>query len=380
MEWINYHHLLYFHTVVREGSVAAAARTLHLTPQTVSMQVRELEERLGEELLDRSSRAARPTTAGRLVASYAERIFATGEEMLDALRGRGSSPVPLVAGVSDALPKTVVAQLLTPLLRLDVPVRLLVDECPPDRLLAGLALQQYDFVLSDSPAGTTSRVRCFSHLLGESGVTFVAERELARRLRRGFPSGLDGAPLVLPREGTTLRSLLDRWFDERRIRPRIVAEVVDSALAKALSRAGAGAVAIPSVTVDAVRRQHGLHVVGEPGGLRERFYVISTERRVRHPGVAALLEGARRDLFAAPANPGAVASPKGGGGRPGGAGRATDDAGNDERTDGDAPLPGDGDEGNVERRPSSDAAEPPPGAGSPPASVPPEMSKRRRGR
>lgn len=298
MDWLNYHHLLYFRTVVREGGVGAAARKLHLTPQTISAQVRELEERLGEELLDRSARTVRPTAAGELVFEYAERIFSTGEAMLEAVRGRGRHPVRVAVGVSDGLPKTLVARVLAPLLTLETPVRLHVADDTPDRLAAALAVQQYDFVLSDVPAPPALRVRAFSHLLGETKVAFVAAKSLAEKLRRGFPGSLEDAPLVLPTQGTALRGLLDRWFEERGIMPRIVAEVADSALAKAMARDGTGAAVVPSVSLDEASRIHRLSFIGEPDGVVERFYVVSTERRVKHPAVAAVIAAARADVFA----------------------------------------------------------------------------------
>jgi len=297
MQPLNLHHLRLFLAVAREGSVSGAARKLGLTPQTVSKQVSDLEAALTETLLDRAGGAVRPTAAGRLVQSHAERIFAVEGELVDALRGGAAVATTVHLGVSDGFPKSVARALLQPLFAAAVPVRVVVDEDDPQRLLARLAAEEFDAVLSDAPAPPGGRARPVSRLLGESGVSWVAAPGPAEALRAGFPASLAGAPVVLPRRGTTLRTLLDGWMDEVGVRPRVVAEVADQALANSLAQSGVAAAVVPHAVLRAEGDRLGLVRVGRAGRLRERFYAITPERRLRHPALVALVESARRELF-----------------------------------------------------------------------------------
>ena len=298
MNWLNYHHLLYFHTVAREGSVVRAAQLLHLTQPTVSGQIKTLEDALGERLFDRVGRRLVLTDVGRLVYRYAEEIFSLGRELMDVLNDRPSGrPFRLVVGVADVMPKLIVQLLLEPALALPEGVHLVCREDKTDRLLAALALHELDVVLSDSPMAPGLGVKAFSHLLGESGVTFLARKPLAGKLARQFPASLDQAPMLLPTENTALRRSLDAWFDAQGITPRVGAEFEDSALLKVFGERGLGVFPVPSVVEAEVCRQHGVAVVGRATGLVERFYAISLEKKLKHPAVVAISDGARRDLF-----------------------------------------------------------------------------------
>lgn len=300
MEWLNYHHLLYFWLVAREGSVARAAERLGLSHPTVSAQIHRLERALGEKLLRREGRRLVLTDVGRVAMRYADEIFPLGQELLDAVRGRSSDrPLRLVVGVTDALPKSVVHRLLEPGLQLDRPVHLV---CREGRSLEGflddLAAHRVDVVLADAPAGPGLTVKVWSHLLGECGTSLLAAPALANKLRRGFPRSLDGAPLLWPGEGTSLRRSLERWCESIPIHPHVVGEVDDAALVKVLGEVGLGVFAAPTVVEEEVRERYGVRVVGRLPELLQRFYAISAERRLRHPGVVAVCEAARRDLFA----------------------------------------------------------------------------------
>jgi len=300
VEWLNYHHLLYFWRVAREGHLTRASRELHLTPQTVSAQVRALEEALGEPLFERKGRRLVLTETGRTVYGYAEEIFGLGRELLETVRGRPTGrPLVLTVGVADVMPKHVAHRILQAALETGDPVRLVCREDRPDALLAALAVHELDVVLSDAPIPAGLGVRAFNHLLGETGVTFLAAPTLAGKHRRGFPDGMDGAPFLLPTGDAALRRSLDQWFSERRIRPRIVGEFQDSALLKVFGQAGQGIFVAPTVVADEVRLQHGVRVIGRTDEVVERFYAISPERRVRHPAVAAVCDVARREMFGA---------------------------------------------------------------------------------
>jgi LysR family transcriptional activator of nhaA len=298
MEWLNYHHLLYFWTVAREGSIVRAARVLNLSHPTISAQVRALEEALGQPLFRRVGRKLVLTEMGHLVLGYADEIFATGRDMLEAVRGRPAGRrARLNVGVADGLPKLVVRRLLDPIRRLDPPVRIVARDDRPARLVSDLSQHALDVVLTDEPIDATTAVRVFHHLLGECPVAFFANRQLAARLRPRFPRSLDGAPVLLPTEGCTLRRSLDAWFDREAIRPRIVAEFDDSALLKSFGEDGWGAFPSPTVVGAALRRQYGAMMVGRIPDVQERFYAITAERRIKNPAVAAICEKARTDLF-----------------------------------------------------------------------------------
>lgn len=298
MDWLNYHHLLYFWMVVREGGVARAAERLRLSQPTVSSQVRALEAMLGERLFERVGRRLVPTDVGRTVYRYADEIFALGRELLDTVRGRAPGrPLRLVVGVADVLSKLIAYRLVEPALRLPEPVRIVCREDRADRLLAALALHELDLVLSDSPVPPTVHVKAYSHLLGECGVAAFAAPGLARRLRRRFPASLAGVPLLVPGEGTVLRRQLEDWLQRAGVRPAIVGEFDDSALMKVFGENGAGVFVAPLAIEREIRRQYRVSRIGDLGAVRERFYAISYERRIKHPAVAAIAEHARAELF-----------------------------------------------------------------------------------
>ena len=299
MKPLNYHHLLYFWTVVRRGSIAAACEELDLAPPTVSTQLRRLEEQLGEKLLDKEGRRLVPTEVGRTVFRYAEEIFAVGRELLDAVQQRPSGrPVRVAIGVDDVVPKEIAYALAEPALRLEEPVRLLFREGNLERLVADLALLDLDVVLSDAPVTPSANVKVYNHPLGECGVTWMAVPELARRYRRGFPGSLSGAPLLLPTDDTAIRRGLDLWLDAQGARPLVRAEFEDHALMSVFGQRGMGVFPVPSVLEAPFKRAYGLQRVGMAFGVRSRFYAISVERRLRNPAAVAISQAARQLLSA----------------------------------------------------------------------------------
>ena len=301
MEWLNYHHLLYFWTVAREGSIARASAQLRLAQPTISSQLRSLEENLGEKLFARAGRGLALTEIGQVVYRYADEIFSLGREMQDVLKGRpGGRPIRLHVGISDVMPKLIAYRVLLPAMTMPEPVQLICQEDKPEHLVADLAAHTLDVVLSDSPMPTTVAVKAFSHLLGACGVSLFAAPALAAKLRRGFPGSLDGAPFLLPIESAALRRTLDQWFDAHRIRPRIVGEFQDSALMKTFGQGGAGVFASPDAIEAEVRATYKVGLVGRMPDAVERFYAISIERKLKHPAAVAISEAARGSLFAAP--------------------------------------------------------------------------------
>jgi LysR family transcriptional activator of nhaA len=298
MEWVNYHHLLYFWAVAREGGLVAAGKVLRLTHPTLSAQIHALEEQLGEQLFTKVGRKLALTEAGHVAFRYADEIFSLGREMVDTVKGRSTGqPLRLDVGIADAVPKLVVRRLLQPALGLPQPVRLVCHENAYEKLLADLSLHALDIVISDAPLPPGSSVRAFHHLLGETGVSFFGTKPLARAYRRGFPGSLNGAPMLLPLENLTLRRSLNQWFERHAIEPRVVAEFEDGALLKVFGGDGVGIFTAPTVVEREVIRQYGVSLIGRTQQVKERFYAISGERRLKNAAVVAICDAAREKLF-----------------------------------------------------------------------------------
>jgi LysR family transcriptional regulator, transcriptional activator of nhaA len=296
---MNYKHLQYFLAVAREGSVTRAAEVLHVTQPAISAQLNRLESQVGTKLFIRRGRNLVLTPAGRTAFDYASEIFALGQELEGILRGgRAGRPVRLTVGVSNALPKLVAYRLLAPALELEPAVRLTVRDDRPDRLLADLAIHELDLVLTDSPLTPAVNVRAFSHLLGESGITIFGTAALRAAHGHDFPQALDGAPMLLPTENSTLRRSLEQWFAASGIRPVIIGEVEDSALLKVFGQAGVSFFAGHTVVESEIQRQYDVEVSGRLPSVRERFFAISVERRLKHPAVVAISAAARREFLA----------------------------------------------------------------------------------
>jgi LysR family transcriptional activator of nhaA len=298
MDSLNYHHLRYFWTVAREGSLVAAGKLLRLSHPTLSAQVHALENQLGEKLFVRVGRRLVLTEVGRVVYRYAEEIFALGRELADTVKGQAvGHAVRLDVGIADVVPKLVVRRLLQPALSLPEPVRLVCYEDGYEKLLGELALHRLHLVISDAPVPPGSNVKAFNHLLGETGVTFFGTKSLASSYRPGFPMSLNGAPLLLPLESATLRRSLNQWFDRNKVAPSVVAEFEDSALLKVFGADGVGMFPAPTVIEREVIQQYGVQVVGRAAEVRERYYAISVERKLKNPAVVAISEAARHEIF-----------------------------------------------------------------------------------
>lgn len=306
MEWLNYHHLLYFWTVAKEGSIAAACKELRLAQPTVSGQIRTLEASLGHKLFERAGRGLVMTEIGRTVFRYAEDIFSLGDELIDTLKGRTTGKQMRVrVGVADVLPKLVVYRMLMPVLSLAGPLRVVCYEGKPAELFARLIVHELDVVLSDSPAPPYSTggsggpgASAYNHRLGDSGLAVFGTASLASRYRRGFPASLTSAPMLLPTPNTVLRRTLDHWFGSHGIRPVVCGEFEDSALLKAFGQSGAGLFVAHSLIESEIKAQHDVRLVGRLSGVKEQFYAISMERRIKHPAVAVLTDTARKSLSA----------------------------------------------------------------------------------
>lgn len=299
MSRLNYKHLHYFWVVAREGSISRASEILHVTPQTISSQLSLLEASMGTELFTKSGRNLVLSEAGRLAYGYAEDIFLLGGELEDMLTNQSAVGYPMGfhVGIADVVPKLIACRLLQPALGLPEQVRIVCHEDKLENLLADLAIHKLDMVLADSPMPPSMNVRAFNHLLGECGVTFFGVGALAERLRANFPHSLDQAPMLLPATGTTVRGSLVQWFDTWAIRPQITGEFVDSALMKSFGQAGIGVFSAPTVIEQEVMRQYQVEIIGRTDEVKEQFFAISAERKIKHPAVVVVRDTAHQKVF-----------------------------------------------------------------------------------
>ncbi|MBY0269213.1 MAG: transcriptional activator NhaR [Burkholderiales bacterium] len=298
---MNYKHLYYFWWVAKTGGVVKAGEHLHVTPHTISGQIGILEDDLGTPLYAKRGRNIELTDAGKLAFGYAQDIFALGAELEESLRNYrpGDRPIEFRVGVADAVPKRIAYHLIEPATRLPESVHIVCRESKLESLLAELAAHRLDLVIAGAPIPPSVSVRAYNHLLGESGVSFFAAGRIARSLKGKFPACLNGAPMLVPTRDVAVRSRLDRWCEENKLRPHVVGEFDDSALMKAFGQREAGVFIGPTVIESDIKKQYGVKAIGRSKEIVEEFFAISIERRVTHPCVVAIAGAARTKLFAA---------------------------------------------------------------------------------
>ena len=297
MRHLNYNHLLYFWTVAREGSIAKATQSLHLTPQTISGQLKLLEEAVGEPLFQRVGRGLTMTETGHMVYQYADEIFALGAELASRVKtGQVIAPAVLAVGVVSSIPKLVASRILQPVFNAEVPIRLVCIEGRLERLLGELAVHKLELVLSDRPIPAGLSVKAFSHALGASEIALFGRKGSTRSYERNFPQSLDNAPMLLPTMDNPIRRALDDWFDRNTISLRLVAEFEDSALMKAFGEAGNGIFPSPVAISQEVEKKYHARCIGPASGVLETYYAISGERKLKHPAVLRIIEAARKEL------------------------------------------------------------------------------------
>ena len=298
MRHLNYSHLQYFWTTAREGSIAKAAEVLHLTPQTISGQLKLLDDAVGQSLFTRSGLRLELSDTGRIVFDYADEIFTVGAELATVVHsGRLEGTTLLNIGVVSSMPKLVVERIVAPALSEPDPVRVSCFEASLEQLLADLALHRLDLVLSDRPMPVGLGLSAYNHHLGESSLSFFAHKKGAAARRRQFPRSLDQAPMLLPSKHSALRRHIDDWLDAQNLSPRVVGEFDDSALLKAFGEAGFGIFAAPTVIEQEICRMYRTAVIGCAKDVKESFYAISPERRLKHEAIIAITDTARQDLF-----------------------------------------------------------------------------------
>lgn len=298
MRHLNYNHLFYFWTVAREGSIARASETLHLTPQTISGQLKLLEESVGAPLFHRVGRGLTLTDTGHLVNQYADEIFSLGAELTQQVRSQQPGrPAAIKVGIVNSIAKLIAYRILRPVLELEERVRIVCWEGDLEELLADLAIHRLDLVISDRPIPTGLDVKAYNHLLGESSVSFFAQKKIAAKYARSFPNSLNNAPVLLPVHSSALRRSLEDWFDRVTVTPRVVAEFDDSALLKAFGEAGIGVFPAPSAITTEVEYTYHARVIGSIDEVSESYYAISPERKLKHPAILCIQQAAQTRLF-----------------------------------------------------------------------------------
>lgn len=298
MRHLNYSHLHYFWAVAREGSIASASRSLHLTPQTISGQLKLLDAAVGQPLFNRVGRRLLLSDMGRTVFAYADEIFTVGAELATVVRGNQLAGLTMLnVGVVNSMPKLIAERIIAPALMADPPVRVRCHEASLEQLLSGLAMHKLDIVLSDQPLPDGLGLKAYNHRLGESGMSFFARKDKARRFRGNFPQSLNDAPMLLPSQNSALRRRLDDWFESLELYPRIAGEFDDSALLKAFGEGGAGVFAGPSAIENEICRMYRMAVIGRTDEITERYYALSPERRLSHPSIVMITDTARSGLF-----------------------------------------------------------------------------------
>ena len=300
---MNFKHLRYFWTVAKAGGVMRAGEQLHTTPQTLSGQIRKLEEWLGHDLFRKRGRGLELTNEGRVALGYAEQIFALGDALEKSVRlSRGQTrPLEFRVGIADSIAKSVAYHLLEPALGIPQQVHMMCQEGKFPELIAQLSLHKLDLVLADEPVSRKIGVKVFNHPLGTSGMSFFCTPALRVELKGDFPHNLNGAPMLIQGPMSSVRQQLDHWLNKHQLQPRLVGEFDDSALMNAFGRKGRGVFTSPTVLDEETTAQFGVEVIGRSSELVEEFFAISVERRLTHPCVVAITKAAKAELFAAPA-------------------------------------------------------------------------------
>jgi LysR family transcriptional activator of nhaA len=296
---LNFKHLQYFWVTARAGGVMRAGEQMHTTPQTLSGQIKLLEERLGRKLFRKSGRRLELTEDGRVALGYADEIFNLGGELESAMRQKrdGHRVTEFRVGVADSVAKSVAYRLLEPALQMAEPVHMTCSEGKFQDLLAQLAVHRLDLVIADEPLSRRVSVKAFNHALGTSPVSFFCAPSLQSRLRGDFPQCLNGVPMLIQGAASSVRQQFDAWLTRLELHPQVVGEFDDGALMNAFGREGRGVFMAPSVLEEEIARQYGVMVIGRSDDLVEEFYAISVERRITHPCVAAITDTARGRLF-----------------------------------------------------------------------------------
>ena len=296
---MNFKHLHYFWVTAKAGGIMRAGEQLHTTPQTLSGQIKILEDWLGRKLFRKNGRNLELTEDGHLAMGYADQIFTLGTELETAVRKArgGHRLLDFRVGVADSVTKSIAYRLLEPALAVPEPVRLVGVEGKFPDLLAQLALNRLDLVIADEPMSKRLNVKAFNHALGRTAMSFFCAPALKAQLKGPFPQCLNGFPMLIQGTQASVRKQLEAWLLRHHIHPRIIGEFDDDALMCAFGREGRGVFIAPTVMEPDTQAQYGVELIGRTEELVEEFYAVSVEKRITHPCVVAITGAARGQLF-----------------------------------------------------------------------------------
>lgn len=293
MSHLNYNHLYYFWMVTKKGSVAKAADALFLTPQTVTGQIRALEQRFNAPLFKRVGRHLEPTDFGQLVFRYADKMFSLSYEMLDIINYQKDEATLFEVGIADALSKALASRILLSVVPSDGTMHLSCFESTHENLMDRLRQHKLDMILSDCAGASLQYPEILSKKLGECGVSFFC----AEAFELPFPQCLQQGKLLIPSRRTSLGQQLIRWFDEQGLNVSILGEFDDAAMMKSFGYFKQGIFVAPSIYQQDLLA-HGMHLLGQTSDVMEEYHVMFAERMIQHPTVKLLLDTDFADLFA----------------------------------------------------------------------------------
>jgi len=302
MARLNYNHLYYFYAVATDGSIAKASTRLNLTPQTISSQITTLEKQIGYDLFNRQGKRLLLSEMGRLVYSYADDIFQIGDELKNVLRTQEPARLQtLTVGITDVIPKILAYQLLAPALNMAKPVKLICAEGDQESLLADLAIDKLDMIITDQPLQPGSQVKAHHYQLKESGFTFFAKKDQAMACREGFPQSLSGQPFLLQGKKSAVRQHLSSWFEKHDIAPNVIAEFDDSALLETFAQDGYGVFAAPTIIEKSIESQYQVSIIDRTREVKEHYFATTLEHRLKHPAIIEIVNCAM-GLASTPSN------------------------------------------------------------------------------
>lgn len=293
MQQLNYHHLYYFYLIAREGSIANAAKLLHVTPQTASGQLSTFEKQLGYPLFDRVNKRLYLNSKGKLVYQHASDIFHKGSRLVELLHADNDAiEQTFVIGITDAIPKVLAYDFVHHTMNHSSKVRFIFREGPFDTLISDLAINYIDLIIADRGIAPGTQLNANSYFLGESHLSFFASHDEVNH-HQNFPHSLNGKNLLLPgvKSGITLG--LTSWLEANQLHPKIVAEFDDSALLKVFGSEGFGVFCAPSAITAHVADFYSVCCIGEITDITERFYAITAKNRAQHTLVNSIVAEAK---------------------------------------------------------------------------------------
>ncbi len=281
-QWLNYHHLYYFRVIATEGGIVKAAKKLRLGQPTLSTQLKQFEDQLGQKLFERRKKRLYLTEAGRIALEYAEEIFKLGDEMQDALGDRlKEDRIFMQLGSVDSIPKSIPLRLMQEAQSYG-PCTVSIAEGANDLLLRDLRDHKLDLVLSNHPPSLSEAQGLYAKKIGSSPLIICASRSLAKNIKR-FPQDLSGQPFIIPTAPSRVRSDFERYLKAEGIQAEIVAEVQDTSLQVLLATHSLGFLPITEHAASELIERKELISLGQAGQVQEEFWLIARERKIENP-------------------------------------------------------------------------------------------------